>query len=79
MRVLQGGHDVPTERLEQRFPRTVENLRKAILELPHVLAYDNSDLSRPFRKVAEFANGHPIEWKEPIPDWLPWKPSELTR
>src|SRR6266481_3491596 len=30
MRVLQGGHDVPAEKLSARFPRTMENLARAI-------------------------------------------------
>ena len=34
MRVSQGGHDVPPEKLEARFPRTIANLKTAIRELP---------------------------------------------
>jgi len=70
MRVLQGGHDVPTRKLRERYPRTLENLKKAIRDLPHVLAFDNSDLARPFRKVAEFASGKAIEKHAPFPGWL---------
>ena len=70
MRVMQGGHDVPSEKLAARYPRTMENLRRAIRELPHVLVFDNSDLGRPFRKVAEFMNGAPLEIPEPVPPWL---------
>lgn len=73
MRVLQGGHDVPTEKLVARYPRTIENLRRAIAELPHVLVFDNSDLARPFRKVAEFERGRSIELNKPLPRWLPWR------
>ena len=36
MRVSQGGHDVPTDKLEARFPRTLANLRNALRELPHI-------------------------------------------
>jgi len=70
MRVMQGGHDVPSEKLAARYPRTMENLRRAIRELPHVLVFDNSDLGRPFRKVAELMNGAPLEIPEPVPPWL---------
>ncbi|MFL5456837.1 MAG: zeta toxin family protein [Myxococcales bacterium] len=70
MRVMQGGHDVPAEKLVARYPRTMENLRLAIRELPHVLVFDNSDLGRPFRKVAEFMNGAPVEMDETVPPWL---------
>lgn len=72
MRVLQGGHDVPAAKLAARYPRSLENLRRAIRELPHVLVFDNSDLRRPFRKVARFENGSPVELIQPLPDWLPW-------
>jgi predicted ABC-type ATPase len=70
MRVMQGGHDVPSEKLAARYPRTMVNLRRAIRELPHVLVFDNSDLARPLRKVAEFMNGAPLEFPEPAPPWL---------
>jgi len=72
MRVLQGGHDVPTEKLVARYPRTLENLARAIRELPHVLVFDNSDLLEPFRKVAELEHGKPVVLNRPLPRWVPW-------
>jgi predicted ABC-type ATPase len=71
MRVAQGGHDVPTEKLRGRFPRTMKNLREAIRELPHVLVFDNGDLARPFRRVAVFERGKLVEKHPPLPRWLP--------
>ena len=73
MRVLQGGHDVPSERLAARFPRTMQNLARAIRQLPLVLVYDNSDLASPFRQVAEFREGKPTDLRPPLPGWLAWK------
>jgi predicted ABC-type ATPase len=70
MRVLQGGHDVPSKKLRERYPRTQRNLAVAIRELPHVLVYDNGDLRRPFRKVAEFEAGKVMEQHAPVPRWL---------
>jgi predicted ABC-type ATPase len=70
MRVLQGGHDVPTRKLEERFPRTIDNLARAIRQLPHVLVYDNGDLARPFRKVAAIEQGRVVERHAPLPRWL---------
>lgn len=70
MRVLQGGHDVPTEKLAARFDRTLENLHRAIRDLPFVQIFDNSDLRHPFRKVAEFENGKAITLFKPVPAWL---------
>jgi predicted ABC-type ATPase len=73
MRVAQGGHGVPPEKLASRFPRTMKNLARAIRKLPRVLVFDNSDLAEPFRKVAEFERGKAILLNEPLPRWLPAK------
>ena len=70
MRVLQGGHDVPTEKLVARFDRTLDNLHRAIRELPFVQVFDNSDLRHPFRSVAEFRYGQIVSVSRPVPDWL---------
>jgi predicted ABC-type ATPase len=70
MRVSQGGHDVPTEKLVERFPRTLANLAKGIGELPCVLIFDNDDLNFPFRHVASYANGKAVLLKDPAPAWL---------
>lgn len=70
MRVTQGGHDVPWEKLRTRFPRTVANLHAAIRVLPHVLVFDNSDLHRPYRLVAKFDHGECLSRAEPLPLWL---------
>lgn len=70
MRVSQGGHDVPTEKLKARFPRTLGNLKAAIGALPLVYVFDNSELSRSFRKVAVFRNGQPVAKPKAVPDWF---------
>jgi predicted ABC-type ATPase len=70
IRVLQGGHDVPSKKLRERYTRTQRNLAIAIRELPHVLIYDNDDLRRPFRKVAEFEAGKVKKQYPPLPRWL---------
>ena len=61
MRVSQGGHDVPTEKLVQRFPRILANLKRALRELPQVWIFDNNDLRSPYRRV---------NLKGPVPKWL---------
>ena len=70
MRVSQGGHDVPPEKLMTRFPRTVANLKAAIQTLPIVLVFDNQDLAAPFRKVAECRNGKAVFVADPVLEWL---------
>ena len=70
MRVSRGGHDVPTEKLMSRFPRSLANLKAAITELPHLLIFDNTDLRNPFRQVAGFENGERVFTTRPSPKWL---------
>ncbi len=70
MRVLQGGHDVPSEKLTARYPRILENLRRAMREVAHVWVFDNDDLRRPFRLVAVYEGGKGLRVEEPVPAWL---------
>ena len=70
MRVSQGGHDVPLEKLAARFPRTLANLKAAIQILPHVLIFDNDNLKHPFKRVAVFENGKATFFAKPSPAWL---------
>jgi len=70
MRVSQGGHDVPSEKLVTRYPRTITNLQSAIRELPHIWIFDNDDLREPFRKVAVYEQGRRIFEGKPAPEWL---------
>ena len=57
MRVSQGGHDVPSDKLTARFPRTMTNLKQAIRELPFVLIFDNDDLRMRYQLAAIFQGG----------------------
>jgi predicted ABC-type ATPase len=70
MRVSQGGHDVPSEKLIARFPRTRANLKAALHELPNVWVFDNDDLRTPFRLVAVLENGRVVKLRRPVPKWL---------
>lgn len=70
MRVSQGGHDVPAEKLVARFPRTLANLKTAIRDLPHVWIFDNDDLRTPFRKVAAFEAGQRTVLNLSVPGWF---------
>jgi predicted ABC-type ATPase len=71
LRVSQGGHDVPRDKLASRFPRTIANLRLAIEKLPLVFVYDNSDLAAPYRQVAFYRNGVAKALRKPLPKWFP--------
>lgn len=72
MRVAQGGHDVPTNKIVSRYPRTLANLRSAINRLPLVQIYDNDNLAKPYRKVATYEHGTQtfISGQIPLPPWF---------
>lgn len=70
MRVTQGGHDVPPDKIVQRYPRTLANLVRAVEVLPAVLIYDNSDLARPFELIAEYRDGMAIQRGKAVPRWF---------
>ena len=70
MRVSQGGHDVPSQKLVERYPRILANLKAALAELPKVVAFDNSDLRTPYRLVAVTRNGEVERIVRPTPKWF---------
>jgi predicted ABC-type ATPase len=70
MRVAQGGHDVPANKIVERYPRVMNNLKQALVEVTYVRVYDNSNLERPYRLVAVKEGEKKIELYDPIPEWL---------
>jgi predicted ABC-type ATPase len=70
MRVSQGGHDVPGEKLASRHPRILVNLREALRKLAYVWVFDNEDLRTHFGLVVVSENGHVAELHRPIPTWM---------
>jgi predicted ABC-type ATPase len=70
MRISKGGHGVPKEKLERRFPRVLANLKAALRELPAIWVFDNNDLRAPYRLVAIVEDGHVTKLQRPIPKWL---------
>lgn len=70
MRVLQGGHGVPSNKLIERFPRTMNNLKRALDELPNVWVYDHSYLNEGYRLVAKKENWQLIKLIDPTPEWF---------
>jgi predicted ABC-type ATPase len=70
MRVSQGGHDVPEEKLKERYPRIMANLKRALQEISNVWVYDHSDLDAGYRLVATREKGQEIRLREPVPEWL---------
>lgn len=68
-RVMQGGHDVPDEKIVARFPRTLANARVALQLADAGWVFDNDDAAAPFRLVMVTRDGDVVERRPPIPRW----------
>lgn len=68
-RVLQGGHDVPEDKIRSRYIRSISFLPQMILEADEVLIYDNSyEKTNPtllFQKLIDYE-------KNLEPDYIVW-------
>lgn len=68
-RVAAGGHDVPDEKLVSRFPRTLANLRGAVLLADEAFLFDNSSFREPYRLVLVYEEGQIVNRYPPLPSW----------
>ncbi len=69
-RVAKGGHDVPDDKLHSRFPRSLNNLSRALETVDLAMLFDNSKVDQPFRHVATFESGELVTIAEIQPVWL---------
>ena len=68
-RVADGGHSVPDDKVEQRIPRLLQQLRSATPLCDEVYLLDNSSTDNPFIPVARVHHGQ-INWQsKPPPQW----------
>jgi predicted ABC-type ATPase len=70
-RALEGGHDVPLDKLHERFPRTLRNLDTAVRFVDVALLFDNSSIIEPFRHLSTWRNGDAVFRDPAAPDWCP--------
>jgi predicted ABC-type ATPase len=68
-RVELGGHDVPVVDVLRRYPRSLDNLPKAIALADRTLLFDNTDPGEP-RFVASFESGVLSEQGDVTPLWF---------
>lgn len=63
-RVAEGGHDVPPDRIEQRYHRSLELLKEAVARSYHAFMFDNSGVEQ--KMFAEYKNqaGRPFWWMD---------------
>lgn len=68
-RVVDGGHNVPAEKVAARIPRMLEHVRMAIPLCDQVRVLDNSRLDNPFQPVLTIRNGIRTAHMSPLPSW----------
>lgn len=68
-RVQGGGHDVPDDRIDRRYPRVLENLRRLLGEVDDLTLYDNSSSTEPYRILARFEGPRLIDVSAALPPW----------
>ncbi len=74
LRVEQGGHDVPEEKIRSRHDRLWAHVRDAIGVVDEGTVYDSSS-ARGYRRVATYLDGHLVG----EPDWPTWAPDDMRR
>lgn len=68
-RVQEGGHDVPDDRINSRYHRVLENLRRLLGEVDDLTLYDNSSSTEPYRILARLQGRHLMEVSDTLPAW----------
>jgi predicted ABC-type ATPase len=66
--VLQGGHDVPEEKIDARYQRSLALLPDAIRQSSRAYLFDNSGDAH--RLIAEFDGGRLVSVSESLPGWF---------
>ena len=68
-RVTEGGHDVPEEKIRNRYARNGSLIRKAVLLADMAHVFDNSRLNTPPRHLLIFERGRETNRTDNMPEW----------
>lgn len=67
--MVLGGHNVPVNKIEERYKRSLKNLKKAISFSDRAYLFDNS--GRHHILISEVTNGTEVAYySEKIPNWV---------
>lgn len=69
-RTDEGGHDVPEDKIRDRYERSQPLIRQAVLRADRGMVFDNSRLNSPPELMLVFANGRLIKAEALVPDWV---------
>ncbi|MFS3130469.1 zeta toxin family protein [Nocardioides sp. Bht2] len=72
-RVRAGGHQVPEQKIRDRYRRLFPLVAQALRSADSGVVYDNSSLDEPFRRIARYRYGQIVG--EPV--WPIWAPETL--
>lgn len=69
-RVMEGGHDVPEEKVRNRYVRGQVLIRQAVLQADRGMVFDNSRLNEPPQLMLLFALGRLLQAEPMLPQWV---------
>lgn len=68
-RFSKGGHDVPQDKIRERFARNPALIREAVLKADKAFIYDNSALARRPTLLLEFTHGSVVGVSDQVTGW----------
>ena len=68
-RFSKGGHDVPEDKVRERFARNPALIREAVLLADHAFIYDNSTRGKPPALEVQFKHGLVVNASDHVPTW----------
>lgn len=69
-RTEEGGHDVPEQKIRDRYTRGQPLIRQAVLRADRGMVFDNSRLNAPPHLMLLFAAGRLMQAEPVLPDWV---------
>lgn len=69
-RVTEGGHEVPEQKVRDRFDRNQHLIRQAVLMADRALVFDSSALNTRPAVILEVANGQIVDCSDEQPGWF---------
>ncbi len=68
-RVSEGGHNVPSEKIQTRIPRTKKHIKIALSLVDEARLLDNSLRDEPFQQIVVLKSREYKELVSPLPEW----------
>jgi predicted ABC-type ATPase len=69
-RTAEGGHDVPEQKIRERYVRGQPLIRTAVLQADRGMVFDNSRLNEPPRLMLLFKAGRLVQAAPVLPSWI---------